>query len=95
MKALIALSSATAFCFAAAVTTTAAADDNTSTQTEESVVVVSTNDRGQATQVRINGEIIDVCMSDAQDDCINPHAAGLDFGNTPLGYWPGKPASEK
>lgn len=95
MKTLIALSSATAFCFAAAVTTAAAADDHTSTQTEEAVVIVAKNDRGQATQVRINGQVIDVCMSDAQDDCINPRAAGLNFGNVPLDYWPGKPASEK
>ena len=94
MKTLIALSSATAFCFAAAVTTTAAADDHTETMEEDRPVVVTTNDRGQATQVRINGEVIDVCMSEEQDDCINPRAAGLNFGDRPLDYWPGKPASE-
>lgn len=96
MKTLIALSSATAFCFAAAVTTTAAADDHTSNETaNERPVVVAKNDRGQATQVRINGQVIDVCMNDAQDDCINPRAAGLNWGNRALDYWPGKPASEK
>ena len=99
MKTLIALSSATAFCFTAAVATTATAQNDETTTNDGSTradtpVVVTTNDRGQATQVRINGEIIDVCMSDTQDNCINPRAAGLKWGNTPLNYWPGKPASE-
>lgn len=95
MKTLLALSSATAFCFAAAVTTTAVADDTTATETEERAVVVATNDRGKATQVRINGKVIDVCMSEEQDNCINPRAAGLDWGDRPLEYWPGQPASKK
>ncbi|MHA7818631.1 MAG: hypothetical protein ACX930_03170 [Erythrobacter sp.] len=95
MKTLIALSSATAFCFAAAVTTTAVADDTTATETEERAVVVATNDRGKATQVRINGKIIDVCMNEAQDNCINPRAAGLNWGDRPLEYWPGKSESSQ
>jgi len=35
-----------------------------------------------------------VCNAQRQDECINPRAAGLHFGNRPLAYWPGKPASE-
>ena len=35
-----------------------------------------------------------VCKGDIQDSCINPRAAGMNWGNRPLDYWPGKPASE-
>ena len=34
------------------------------------------------------------CKGDQQDNCINPREAGLNYGNRPLNYWPGKPASE-
>lgn len=57
-------------------------------------VVVETNSRGQATKVRIGDTVYDVCMTPDQDSCIQPRAAGLKFGNRPLTYWPGKPASE-
>nr|WP_137678128.1 hypothetical protein [Parerythrobacter lutipelagi] len=56
--------------------------------------VVETNARGQATKVEIEGKTYAVCMSDKQDACINPREAGLKWGNRPLSYWPGKPASE-
>ena len=36
-----------------------------------------------------------VCTKELQDSCINPREAGLNWGNRPLDYWPGKPASEK
>jgi hypothetical protein len=29
-----------------------------------------------------------------QDSCVNPREAGLNYGNRPLNYWPGQPASE-
>lgn len=35
-----------------------------------------------------------VCKGDLDDNCINPREAGKDWGNRPLNYWPGKPASE-
>lgn len=37
-----------------------------------------------------------ICKSDADDNCMNPWAAGLRGPNVerPLQYWPGKPASE-
>jgi hypothetical protein len=34
------------------------------------------------------------CKGDMQDSCVNPREAGLNYGNRPLDYWPGKPASE-
>ena len=35
-----------------------------------------------------------ICRGDIQDSCINPREAGKNWGNRPLDYWPGKPASE-
>lgn len=60
----------------------------------ETPVIVERNNNGKATKVRISGEVYDVCMNGEQDDCINPRAAGLNWGNRPLDYWPGKPASK-
>jgi len=65
------------------------------TTAKVSAEIVQRNASGQATQVRIDGRIYDVCMSDTQDSCINPRAAGLNFGNHELAYWPGRPASER
>lgn len=62
--------------------------------TSQGFTVVETNAKGQATKVSKDGKTYAVCMSDAQDSCINPREAGLKFGNNPLSYWPGKPASE-
>ena len=35
-----------------------------------------------------------VCKGNIQDECINPREAGLKWGNRPLKYWPGHPASQ-
>lgn len=35
-----------------------------------------------------------LCSATVMDSCINPREAGKNYGNRPLGYWPGKPASE-
>lgn len=56
--------------------------------------VVETNAQGKATKVKVGDTVYDVCMSDTQDNCINPRAAGLKWGDRPLDYWPGKPASK-
>ena len=56
--------------------------------------VVEKNARGQATKVRIEGKVYDVCMNEAQDSCIQPRAAGLNWGDVPLNHWPGAPVSE-
>jgi len=36
-----------------------------------------------------------VCKGDVQDSCIQPREAGLNYGNVPLDYWPGEPASSQ
>ncbi|MGN3975090.1 hypothetical protein [Tsuneonella sp. SYSU-LHT278] len=51
--------------------------------------VVERNTHGKATKVKVGETVYDVCMSDRQDNCINPRAAGLDWGDRPLTYWPG------
>ncbi|MBO6768956.1 MAG: hypothetical protein JJ901_11740 [Erythrobacter sp.] len=89
MKPLFAIAAASGLALTAAP---AFADDHgTKANSPE---VVETNARGQATKVLIDGKVYDVCMKDDQDGCINPRAAGLKWGNRPLSYWPGKPASE-
>ena len=92
MKNIIALSTAASIAVTAAPAL-AQDMDSDSTEAEPKVTVVSTNDDGKATQVSIEGKVYDVCMNEEQDRCINPRAAGLDWGNVPLDYWPGQPAS--
>ena len=74
-----------------AIATPAMADDHMSKNGFE---VVETNSKGQATKVMKDGKTYAVCMGEMTDGCINPRAAGLKWGNRPLSYWPGKPASE-
>ena len=57
--------------------------------------VVEKNARGHATKVRVEGKVYDVCMTEAQDGCIQPRAAGLGWGDRPLDYWPGEAVSER
>ena len=83
MKTLFAAAAATGLAIAA---TPALADDH---KADKPVVVERTAD-GKATKVSIEGKVYDVCMSEAQDSCINPRAAGLNWGDRPLGYWPGE-----
>jgi len=35
-----------------------------------------------------------ICSATITDGCIQPRAAGKNYGNRPLDYWPGKPASQ-
>ncbi|MCT2559647.1 hypothetical protein N0B51_11715 [Tsuneonella sp. YG55] len=51
--------------------------------------VVERNAQGKAIKVKVGETVYDVCMSEKQDHCINPRAAGLNWGDRPLGYWPG------
>ncbi len=55
--------------------------------------VVQKDAHGRAEKVRIDGKVYDVCRGDASDDCINPRAAGLHWGNRPLDHWPDKDKS--
>jgi hypothetical protein len=56
--------------------------------------VVEKNARGQATKVRVEGKVYDICMTEAQDGCIQPRAAGLNWGDRPLNHWPGQSVTE-
>lgn len=89
MKKLVA--TAAALGLTAAFAAPALADGHAAKPNAE---VVETNASGKATKVKIGDRVYDVCMNDTQDGCINPREAGLNFGNWPVGYWPGKPASE-
>ncbi|GMN03624.1 hypothetical protein [Erythrobacter sp. MTPC3] len=99
MKNFIATGITTLSLAALAATAPALAKDDHATTADNSTkaetpVVVERNSNGKATKVRVSGKVYDVCMKDDQDGCINPRAAGLNWGNRPLDYWPGKPASK-
>ncbi len=55
----------------------------------ETPVVVERNSKGHATKVRVGDTVYAVCMTEGQDSCIQPRAAGLKWGDRPLRYWPG------
>ncbi|HZV85629.1 MAG TPA: hypothetical protein VFF48_11645 [Brevundimonas sp.] len=57
-------------------------------------VVVDRAPNGRPMSVRIDGTVYKVCMTQSEDGCIQPRAAGLNWGNHPLGHWPGQPASQ-
>jgi len=59
----------------------------------QSPQIVERNSQGRVTKVRIEGKEYEVCMRESQDGCIQPRAAGLNFGDRPLMSWPGQPAS--
>jgi len=56
--------------------------------------VIERNEQGQATKIRVDDQVYEVCRDGKTDGCINPRDAGLDFGTVPLDHWPGRPASE-
>lgn len=56
--------------------------------------IVQRGNDGRAQVVSIDGEEYTVCTREGQDSCINPRAAGLNWGGRELSYWPGQPASE-
>ena len=55
--------------------------------------VVERDASGHATKVKVGEYTYPVCTPEMTDGCINPRAAGLDFGSQPLDHWPGAPAS--
>ena len=61
---------------------------------DHKVEVVKKSASSRAQTVMLSGKEYQVCSGDVTDNCINPRAAGLNFGNRALDYWPGKPASE-
>ena len=52
--------------------------------------IVERNAKGKATKVSVDGTTYSVCMTERQDNCIQPRAAGLNWGDIPLRYWPGQ-----
>ncbi|ABC63620.1 hypothetical protein [Erythrobacter litoralis] len=67
----------------------ALADDHKSYKPKEKVVVVERNDQGKATMVKVGDKMYPVCMNyEMTDGCIQPRAAGLDWGNYPANTWP-------
>lgn len=68
--------------------------DNHESERKPQAEVIERDEDGRATRIRIEGQEVDVCREGQQDDCINPREAGLDFGDVPIDYWPGRPASE-
>lgn len=63
-------------------------DKNKAAYKAQSPEVIERNRQGKATKVRIDGKEVAVCMSETQDSCINPRAAGLNWGDRPLEYFP-------
>ena len=57
--------------------------------------VVERDARGRPTKVEMEGQVYAICTSDNSDGCINPREAGLNFGNTPVKNWPGRPISRE
>lgn len=41
------------------------------------------------------GKDYPLCSATRQDSCVNPREAGMNYGNRPLAYWPGEPASAR
>lgn len=64
------------------------------TASKTPTMVMASGTTAQATPAARTGEY-PICSGDIQDSCIQPREAGKNYGNVPLDYWPGKPASEK
>lgn len=60
----------------------------------ETPAVLERAANGRATSVRIGQTVYKVCRTEDEDGCIQPRAAGLDWGDRPLQSWPGRPASQ-
>ena len=61
----------------------------------QSPEVVERNADGKAIKVKVGETVYDVCMTEEQGDCINPRAAGLDWGDRPLDQYPESSAQQK
>jgi hypothetical protein len=60
-----------------------------------SAEIVTRGPDGSVQVVRVDGTEYQICASDRQDNCMNPRAAGLAWGDRPLRYWPAETASER
>ncbi|RVQ68922.1 hypothetical protein EKN06_01480 [Croceicoccus ponticola] len=64
----------------------------TATQAAETKTIMASSTTVEATPAARTGEY-PICGGAIQDSCIQPREAGKNYGNVPLDYWPGKPAS--
>lgn len=86
----------------AQVDTTTSADANASADASASSDVTTTTTTGAGASVDFQGAeaaptppaSYPICKGKIQDECVNPREAGLNYGNRPLKYWPGHPASQ-
>lgn len=62
-------------------------------QAAQTKTIMTPSPAAQAAPAARTGEY-PVCGGAIQDSCINPREAGKNYGNRPLDYWPGKPASQ-
>ena len=78
-----------------------AAQAQTQTQVQEpapkykvqpEVVIVERGEDGRASAIIVDDQVYRVCDAERERDCIQPRAAGLGWGDRPLGYWPGQEA---
>ena len=88
-RILAALAVATAFALASCQS-----GPQGSTGGNSNVKILAKASNGNPTEVKIDGKDWAVCSKQVTDHCINPRASGLAWGDRPLSYWPGKPASE-
>ena len=85
---------AVAFGLSLALAAPACADDQMADDAgKPTAEVVERDEAGHATKVKVGEWVYPVCTEEMSDGCINPRAAGLDFGSVPLDHWPGAPAS--
>lgn len=78
------------------------ADANVSTTSSSTSSDVTTTTTGAGASVDFQGAeaaptppaSYPICKGKIQDECVNPREAGLNYGNRPLKYWPGHPASQ-
>lgn len=77
----------------APTTTTGATGMTSPTQSSSSSMVMRSNPVVQDIPPPHQGEY-PLCTDGRTNNCINPREAGKNYGNVPLDYWPGQPASE-
>lgn len=79
----------------AAAAAPAWAQDRASGIGARSPEVVERGPDGRVKSVRVDGVVYPVCQREGEDSCIQPRAAGLNWGDRPMQRWPGAPASER
>ncbi|MEE4339699.1 hypothetical protein [Erythrobacter sp.] len=89
MRNILAITAAAAL--SVGISAPAMADDHKNDRADwkaQSPEIVERNAQGKATKVRVEGKIYEVCMRESQDACIQPRAAGLNWGDYPAMDFP-------